>query len=115
MTAADRAIQLVREMVASENRHDLEGTFAPWAEDMKTYWNGVLISNSRAQDLAGFAPMHRALPDYDREIQWIGATNDRVVFQWVTRATHGGRWLGRDGTGKHIELRGCLARQFAAK
>lgn len=108
MTAArENAIRMFAEMIAAENRHDVDGSRAAWAHDMQGYMNGVLSSSSREDDHLALAAMFQVFAGYHVEVQWVDASSDRLAYQWVLRGRHVGEWAGFPGTGNPIEFHGC--------
>jgi predicted ester cyclase len=95
------------EMIAAENRHDVDGSRAAWAHDMQGYMNGVLSSSSREDDHLALAAMFQVFAGYHVEVQWVDASSDRLAYQWVLRGRHVGEWAGFPGTGNPIEFHGC--------
>lgn len=108
MTAArENALRMFAEMVAAENRHDVDGSRAAWAHDMQGYMNGVLSSSSREDDHLALAAMFQVFAGYHVEVQWVDANSDRLAYQWVLRGRHVGEWAGFPGTGNPFEFHGC--------
>lgn len=89
MTNSNRrsAAEIYRDYNAAENRHDLPGTTALVAEDLKVEVNGVPQVSSGADDEAAMAILYGIYPDYRREIKRIVDAGDEAAVIWKMLGT----------------------------
>ena len=59
-----------------------------------------------------YESLFQAFPDWAMEVEPILIDGDRVAVPFTARATHAGRFMGLDGTGRRFELHGVLVMEL---
>ena len=59
-----------------------------------------------------YESLFQAFPDWAMEVEPLLIDGDRVAVPFTARATHAGRFMGLDGTGRRFELHGVLVMEL---
>ena len=85
------------------------GDTSVFAEILAPDWVDVPLAPGQEQGPAGMAAQiaafRRAMPDYDVTHEDLVVDGDRVAVRNTVRGTHQGAFLGRQPTGRRIEMR----------
>lgn len=99
--------QVILNMVKALNEHVIDGQEAYWAEGSS--WNGPAgagIKRSLKHFQEGWQrPFLKAFPDKRANDEVVIAEGDWVAAMGHVSATHGGEFMGAEGTGKAIKLK----------
>ena len=60
-----------------------------------------------------YESLFQSFPDWSMNNEPPLSDGDRVAVPFVAKATHAGRFMGLDGTGRRCEIRGVLLMQMA--
>lgn len=110
MNNREAGIRLVRECVAGENAQDYDRMYSVFTPELTFYLNGSVLASGKREVFAGGeeATTPSTFGNAHRRIQWIDATDDRVVCQYCLNFTHVGTVFGFPATGNQIEVHGVL-------
>lgn len=108
MNKREAGIQLVEACVAGENAQDYDRMYSVFAPKLTFHLNGaVLASGDRDVFKEGEKKTTPStFGNARREVQWIDATNDRVVYQYRLVFDHIGEVFGVPASGGRIEVYG---------
>jgi len=101
-------LNLVREHVRCENRHDLAGimqTFGETAAYHDLPWNEEFPGRDGVQNY--YAQLLDSIPDLQIDVQRWHAGRDTVVLEVIIRGTHQGSWRGMPATGRKVAIPLC--------
>jgi len=101
-------LNLVREHVRCENRHDLDGimqTFGATAEYHDLPWSQHFPGRDGVQSY--YAQLLEGVPDLLIDVQRWHAGRDTVVLEVVIRGTHQASWRGLPATGRKLSIPLC--------
>ncbi|MEZ4492746.1 MAG: ester cyclase [Dehalococcoidia bacterium] len=108
-TARENGIKLLQKSIEAENRRDYVGMFSVFTPVVTVMFNGQPFgSGTRSEAAKNEAAWEQILADLHRELQWVDATDDRVVAQYRLRARHVGEFFGFAPTGNWIDVHGAL-------
>ena len=103
-----RRESVVREHCDAENRHDIKGVVATFAQphyDVAPL--GVPIDGAAAvEGLLG--ALFTALPDFHAEVTRLHHAADAVIAEVILTGTHQGDWLGIPASGRPVSVR-CVS------
>lgn len=94
---------------AADQARDAEGTAAVYAEDVVLKGTPLRGRETLRKFDAGF---WAAFPDYRREYLQEVVEDDSVALVWRVTATHHGRWMGIEATGRALDWPGCSVFTF---
>lgn len=101
-------VQIVRELFAAWNAHDVEAFIKRL--DPKTTWESDAFpaSFSGHEGARQFFKIYvTAFPDLHLDIEQILAADSYVVVRWRSTGSHLGRLAEVPPTGRRVSLRGC--------
>lgn len=97
--------QVVRDFVAAHNRHDIEALLGHLSEDSRMLDVAAPIPlNSKADVRKLYEMIFESLPDINFEITGLIAEGNQVFAAFRTTGTGRGKWMGKDITGKPIDV-----------
>lgn len=108
MNKREGGIRLVQESIAGENAQDYDRMYSVYGPEMWFTLNGTTLYDGPTPVLRDLeknsTPQMWGNPD--RTLEWIDATDDRVVFQYRLRFDHIGEFMGFPATGHRVEFHG---------
>lgn len=97
--------QVVRDFVAAHNRHDIDALMGYLSEDSRMLDVAAPIPlNSKADVRKLYEMIFESLPDIKFEITGLIAEGNQVFAAFRTTGTGRGKWMGKDITGKPIDV-----------
>ncbi|HET9105973.1 MAG TPA: ester cyclase [Steroidobacteraceae bacterium] len=97
--------QVVREFVAAHNRHDIVALMSYLSEDSKMLDVAAPIPlNSKADVRRLYEMIFKSLPDINFEITGMISEGNQVFAAFRTTGKGVGDWMGKDITGKPIDV-----------
>jgi len=107
-TKGERGIQLIHESVAGENAEDYDRMYSVFTPELTYYLNGNVLASGRTDRFreAEKKTTPAIYGNAHRQIQWIDATDNRVVYQYKISFNHNGEVFGFPPTGNRVEFHG---------
>jgi steroid delta-isomerase-like uncharacterized protein len=96
---------VVREHMASENRHDFDATIATFAHPRYELVGTDQVHDGEAAVRAYFAASRAAFPDQRNELVALRHADDAVVVELDLLGTHLGPLAGMAATGREFRVR----------
>ena len=97
--------EVVRAFVAAHNRHDIEALMGFLSEDsMMLDVAAPIPLNCKADVRKLYEMIFTSLPDIHFEITGMLSEGNQVFAAFRTTGTGSGKWMGRDITGKPIDV-----------
>jgi steroid delta-isomerase-like uncharacterized protein len=96
---------VVREHMASENRHDFDATIATFAHPRYELVGTDQVHDGEEAVRAYFAASRTAFPDQRNELVSLRHTDDAVVVELDLLGTHLGPLAGAEPTGREFRVR----------
>jgi steroid delta-isomerase-like uncharacterized protein len=99
------ASRVIREMVASMNRHDLDACVAYYSDDAELQ-DPRFPDPVRGLDVVreGWRYWLHAFPDVEVRIVDLIVQDEKVAVEWTFAATHRGEYLGVPGSGQRFKV-----------
>ena len=88
------------------NAHDLGAVDALLSPDFFSHASAPGAARGPAGPMAFLEGLFKAFPDLTSSEDLLISEGDLAVVRWTIRATHAGPYLGREATGRRIEVSG---------
>lgn len=101
-------VNLVREHIGCENRHDLPGIMLTFGQDAE-YDDVPWLDRRTGRDgvQAYYAELLQSVPNLQIDVRSTHAAGDTVVVEVIIRGTHLGAWRGLPATGRTLAFPLC--------
>jgi steroid delta-isomerase-like uncharacterized protein len=96
---------VVREHMASENRHDFDATLATFAHPRYELVATGQVFDGEEEVRQYYAASRAAFPDQRNEIRALHHADDAVIVEFDLMGTHRGTFLGAPPTGRTFTCR----------
>lgn len=99
--------QLIADLIAAWNTHDLDQATAPFAAE----YEGSDVAQAEPQHgrdgiRRWLARYFQALPDVRLTLDDLVVADERAAVVWTARGTHLGAWMNIPGSGRMVTVRG---------
>jgi steroid delta-isomerase-like uncharacterized protein len=101
----DRREALVREHMASENRHEFDVTMSTFAHPRYELIATGAVHDGEAEVAEYFRASREAFPDQRNEVHAVHHADDAVIVEFDLLGTHDGPLLGIPPTGRAFRCR----------
>jgi steroid delta-isomerase-like uncharacterized protein len=101
-------LSLVREHIALENAHDLDGIMHTFGDDARyddEPWDGRYVGRPEVRSY--YAQMLQALPDLGIDVQREHIGEDALILEVRIRGRHQATWRGLPATGRTVDFPLC--------
>ncbi len=109
--AAARA-RVVREHMASENRHDFDATIATFDHPRYELIGTGQVFDGEAEVRSYFNASRTAFPDQRNEVHSFRHADDAVIVEFDLLGTHRGEFAGHAPSGREFRVRMCAFFEF---
>jgi steroid delta-isomerase-like uncharacterized protein len=112
MTTSSDAIEIVKQVITSDNGRDAAGYRALLAKDYQSFVHGKPSTSGPDEEVASIERWWRAASDVHLEALDFYESGGVVTLRYTLAGTNDGEFYGQPATGKRFEVENCTLLQI---